>query len=79
MLSPILRAVINCLFAQGAIWSVCVRPDDRGMVTGSADKTVKFWDFELKAGAARQLTVTNTRAITLTDEVGFCEHIINCC
>ena len=31
----------------GAIWSLDCRPDGRGIVTGSADKTVKFWDFEL--------------------------------
>lgn len=25
----------------------CVPPLQRGIVTGSADKTVKFWEFEL--------------------------------
>lgn len=32
---------------DGAVWSVCVAPDRRGFVTGSADHTVKFWEFEL--------------------------------
>lgn len=32
---------------KGAIWGVQMRPDKRGIVTCSADKTVKFWDFEL--------------------------------
>ena len=32
----------------GPIWSLHVRPDGRGFVTGSADKDVKFWDFEVK-------------------------------
>lgn len=32
----------------GPIWSLHVRPDGRGLVTGSADKDVKFWDFEVK-------------------------------
>lgn len=32
----------------GAIWSIQVRPDQRGLVSGSADKDVKFWDFEMK-------------------------------
>lgn len=33
---------------NGAVWSVHVRPDGRGLVSGSADKDVKFWDFEMK-------------------------------
>jgi U3 small nucleolar RNA-associated protein 12 len=30
------------------IWGVCVRPDGKGLVSGGADKDVKFWDFEIK-------------------------------
>jgi WD40 repeat protein len=33
---------------SGTIWSIHVRPDFGGVVTGSADKDVKFWDFEDK-------------------------------
>jgi len=29
---------------EGAVWSLAVRPDGKGIVTGSADKTVKFWN-----------------------------------
>jgi U3 small nucleolar RNA-associated protein 12 len=59
---------------EGAIWGLAVRPDDRGFVTGGADKQVKFWDFELKTGAsdgsgAKQLTVVHTRALLMTAEV----------
>jgi WD40 repeat protein len=32
----------------GTLWSVHVRPDGRGFVTGGADKDVKFWDIEEK-------------------------------
>lgn len=32
---------------EGALWSLCVLPDKRGIVTGSADQKVKFWQFEL--------------------------------
>ncbi len=32
---------------SGAVWSLVLSPDKRGVVTGSADQTVKFWDFEL--------------------------------
>lgn len=33
----------------GTVWSLHMRPDFGGMVTASADKDVKFWDFEDKA------------------------------
>ena len=29
---------------KGAIWSIHIRPDEMGLVTGSADKDVKFWE-----------------------------------
>jgi U3 small nucleolar RNA-associated protein 12 len=32
---------------EGAVWSIAVRPDGRGLVTGGADKCVKFWDFDV--------------------------------
>lgn len=32
----------------GAVWGIHVRPDGRGLVSGSADNDVKFWDFEMK-------------------------------
>ncbi len=32
---------------ENAIWALDIRPDKTGFVTGSADKSVKFWDFEL--------------------------------
>lgn len=33
---------------EGAVWSMQVKPDGLGMVTGSSDKDVKFWEFEVK-------------------------------
>jgi len=32
---------------EGPVWGISLTPDRRGVVTGSADKTVKFWEFEL--------------------------------
>ena len=32
---------------EGAVWGLSVSPDRRGLVTGSADHSVKFWEFEL--------------------------------
>ena len=31
---------------EGAVWSMHVRPDGKALVTGSADKDIKFWEFE---------------------------------
>ena len=33
---------------QGAVWSVSVRPDGKGLATCSADCMVKFWDFTVR-------------------------------
>lgn len=33
------------------VWSMQVTPKKLGMVTGSADKEVKFWEFEYNVGA----------------------------
>lgn len=33
---------------KGPVWAVHVRPDGRGLVSGSADKDAKFWDFEMR-------------------------------
>jgi WD40 repeat protein len=30
------------------LWSIHIRPDQQALVTGSADKDVKFWNFEWK-------------------------------
>lgn len=51
---------------QGAIWSVALLPDNAGIVSGSADKSVKFWDWEL---ADQSLSLVNTRTLKMTDDV----------
>lgn len=30
----------------GTVWSIQVRPDKQQLVSGSADKDIKFWEFE---------------------------------
>ncbi|KAK2905151.1 hypothetical protein Q8A67_006950 [Cirrhinus molitorella] len=58
---------------DGALWSMCLSPDQRGIVTGGADKTVKFWDFELikdqDSGQTKRLTVKHTRTLQLDEDV----------
>jgi WD40 repeat protein len=34
---------------SGTVWSLHVRPDGQSLVSGSADKTVKFWEFGNRA------------------------------
>jgi U3 small nucleolar RNA-associated protein 12 len=46
----------NCVIEEipaheGAVWAVALSPDNRGMASGSADHTVKFWEFELVSSA----------------------------
>lgn len=54
-----------------------VRPDNRGLVTGSGDKDIKFWDFEVRevpsevegGQPARVLTMAHTKTLKMTDDV----------
>lgn len=59
---------------SGAVWSVCMSPDKRGLVSGSADKEVKFWMFELVASqenqsGSQQLTLKHVRTLKLEEDV----------
>ncbi|KAM4795352.1 WD repeat-containing protein 3 isoform 1-T2 [Rhinophrynus dorsalis] len=59
---------------DGAVWSVTLSPDQRGFATGGADKSVKFWDFELvneetDGQSSRRLSVKNTRVLELDEDV----------
>uniref|UniRef100_A0A8C8CRS6 Small-subunit processome Utp12 domain-containing protein n=1 Tax=Oncorhynchus tshawytscha TaxID=74940 RepID=A0A8C8CRS6_ONCTS len=57
---------------NGALWSLCLSPDQRGIVTGGADKTVKFWEFELikdEDAAQKRLTVKHVRTLQLDEDV----------
>ncbi|CAM9544508.1 unnamed protein product, partial [Laminaria digitata] len=49
-----------------AIWSLDLRPDGKGLVSGSADRQVKFWDFEVADG---NLALVHTRSLKMADDV----------
>jgi U3 small nucleolar RNA-associated protein 12 len=48
----------------GAVWSLHVRPDATAMVSGSADKDVKFWEFHHKE--AEEESVSGYRDVQVT-------------
>lgn len=57
---------------DGALWSMSLSPDQRGFVTGGADKSVKFWDFELvkdENSTQKRLSVKQTRILQLDEDV----------
>ncbi|KAI4788122.1 hypothetical protein KUCAC02_036056 [Chaenocephalus aceratus] len=59
---------------SGALWSLCLAPDQRGIVTGSADKKVKFWEFELikdegSSSGQKRLTLNHTRTLQLEEDI----------
>ncbi|KAJ2508377.1 beta transducin [Coemansia sp. RSA 2052] len=50
--------------------AIDVRGDGKGLVTGGADKCVKFWDFELVRGAARRrMTLAHVKTLKMADDV----------
>ncbi|TFY59804.1 hypothetical protein EVJ58_g5546 [Rhodofomes roseus] len=57
------------------VWSIHVRADGLALVSGSADKDVKFWEFESKAAdsdnprSTRLLSLVHVRTLKMTDDV----------
>ena len=61
---------------EGAIWSLHVHPDGRSLVSGSADKSAKFWNFEVVQdeipGTKRttpRLRLAHTRTLKVSDDI----------
>ncbi|KAI7977467.1 hypothetical protein EIK77_007089 [Talaromyces pinophilus] len=61
---------------EGPVWTLHVHPDGKSMVTGSADKTVKFWDFKVVQeeipGTKRttpKLKLVHSRTLKVSDDV----------
>lgn len=58
------------------IWSLQVSPNGKGLVTGSADKSAKFWDFKVVQeevlGTTRKnakLTLVHSRTLKVADDI----------
>lgn len=61
---------------DGAIWTLAVHPDGRSVVTGSADKSAKFWKFDVvdeeipgTRRTTQRLKLTQTRQLKVSDDV----------
>nr|XP_019043827.1 U3 small nucleolar RNA-associated protein 12 [Kwoniella bestiolae CBS 10118]OCF22757.1 U3 small nucleolar RNA-associated protein 12 [Kwoniella bestiolae CBS 10118] len=75
---------------SGSVFGIDVRPDGRGLVSGSEDKDVKFWDFELKEKGegekvvdrlgretvykTKQLALVHVRTLKMTDDILCCKY-----
>ena len=57
----------------GSVWGLCVTPDKGGLVTGGADGTVKFWDFDLvkdkAADGGKRLGIVHAKTLKMGDDV----------
>ncbi|GAX85058.1 hypothetical protein CEUSTIGMA_g12478.t1, partial [Chlamydomonas eustigma] len=56
---------------DGPIWSLCALPDRTGFVSGSADKTVKFWQWKVvvSGDGLKQLRLQHIRTLKMADDV----------
>ncbi|KAJ5115245.1 hypothetical protein NUU61_001004 [Penicillium alfredii] len=61
---------------DGPVWSLHVHPDGKSMVSGSADKSAKFWNFQVVQeeipGTKRttpRLKLTHTRTLKVSDDI----------
>lgn len=54
---------------NGPVWGINVRPDGRGLVSGSADKDVKFWDFEMREEGEGEKVVSRLGVETIVSDL----------
>ncbi|EGC28588.1 hypothetical protein DICPUDRAFT_159968 [Dictyostelium purpureum] len=58
---------------EGSVWSIALTPDLRGIVSGGADKQVKFWDFELITNPEnpkqKDLNLSHSQTLKLESDV----------
>lgn len=57
------------------VWSLAMTPDKRGIVSGSADQQVKFWNFELvsndknEASTSKRLSLEHSRTLRMDEDI----------
>eukprot|EP00039_Didymoeca_costata_P011043 m.151691 g.151691 ORF g.151691 m.151691 type:complete len:894 (+) comp15042_c0_seq2:206-2887(+) len=51
------------------VWSLDLTPDNNGFMSGSADKTVKFWEFEIAKGDGTHVSCSNVKTLKMSDDV----------
>jgi U3 small nucleolar RNA-associated protein 12 len=61
---------------EGAVWTMQVHPDGKSLITGSADKSIKFWNFDIVQeeipGTKRttpRLKLVQSRILKVNDDV----------
>lgn len=62
---------------QGEAWSIATSPDLRGLASGGADKSVKFWQYQLVPDVSeetgethgKRLNLSHTRTLQLEEDV----------
>ncbi|KAI8911921.1 WD40-repeat-containing domain protein [Powellomyces hirtus] len=64
---------------DGPVWSLHVRPDKKGLTTGSQDKDVKFWDLAFVedpeySRVQKRPTLVHTRTLKMSDDVLCVRH-----
>ena len=60
------ETVVDVEGHSGPVWSLAVRPDGQGLMTGAADKQVKFWDFSVVGG---KMAVQLVRELAMPSDV----------
>ncbi|CAK9018890.1 WD repeat-containing protein 3 [Durusdinium trenchii] len=56
---------------SGAVYGLALRPDQKGCASGSADRTLRFFDFEFTKGSQKSVKITEQaeRSTELPDEI----------
>jgi len=52
------------------VWSLCVSPDQQTLVSGGADKELKFWRFAMRTeGRRRRVTLQQERSVVMEHDI----------
>ena len=56
------------------VWSMCLLPDSKGIVTGSEDKTLKFWNYEVQDVDVAEVDSENHSLTLVQDREMICDE-----